>query len=285
MILDEAVYLEHFGVKGMKWGVRNAKLGGDAKVNTGDDDIVLDKGTKVYNISARTQRDIKDQVYAAYKTKDVLNYRGAYASDQSVGLDKQGKLTDVPVFSNAFTVPKGINAAGRQAQLATFKAVWDKDPNGMARALAESRKDTKFSAAFNFRILKLDRDNVYHKRIMEKGEKWVTTKGLQEFNMSLAITQKTIDSQTSKRDIGRKANEVVKQKYFKELQKRGYNAVVDLNDIKNYGSETPLLIFKGNNTLKRSGKAIKLTSKDMEKAAEVYLSEKKLKEYRETLHI
>ena len=28
MIIDEDVYLEHFGVKGMRWGVRNQKRGG-----------------------------------------------------------------------------------------------------------------------------------------------------------------------------------------------------------------------------------------------------------------
>lgn len=266
MIITEAAYLEHYGVKGMQWGKRNP----------GNKDVGLKKGTKVYNISSRTERDISGQVYTAHKLKDVLNYRANYAAAQT--------FTGQPVFSNAFEVTKNVRAAGRKTQVEAFKKIWDEDPSGTARALADVQKDMKFAAAINARVLKLNRDDVYHKRIMNKGDKWLKTKGLQEFNASIAVTTKSISGSKSSVDKGRVINEAVKQKYFNELKKRGYNAVVDLNDVKNYGSQEPLLIFKGNQNLKRIGPPITLTEKEIGSAFETYMSQKKLKTYRDTLH-
>ena len=269
MIISEHDYLEHFGVKGMKWGVRRAP-------KKGSQDVVLKKGEKVFNISAREARNIKGQVYTAHKLKDVLNYRSTYASNQS--------YDNVPVFSNAFTVTKGVKAAGRDVQVKAFKEMWDKDPSGMAKSLADVKKDMKFAAAFNARILKLDRDDVYQKRLVKKGERWVKGRGLNDFNASLAVTTEAVRSNTSKLDKNRTIDDTYKKLYFDTLAKRGYNAIVDLNDTRNYGSEEPLLIFKGDKTLKRSGLAVKLTEKDMQKAEEAYLDAKKLRDFQDILH-
>ena len=116
--MDDAVgdFLEHFGVKGMKWGTRKAKP------KPGGTDINLGKGAKVFNVSAGGERSLDGKVYGAHKQKDVLNYRGTYAQNLVAfrGADK--------VFSNAFTVKSsGVNAAGRTKQAEAFKALQD-DP-------------------------------------------------------------------------------------------------------------------------------------------------------------
>lgn len=262
MTIEQEVeaFLEHFGTRGMKWGVRNDRTGSSGQVKKGSADVKLAKGAKVLNVSINKERANKGHIYTAHTKRDVLNYRGDYAQQLVMfnGADK--------VFSNAFTVKSGINAAGRETQVKAFKKLWETDKDGVARALAESQKDMKFSAAFNARILKLDRENVYHKRIMNKGEKWVQNKGVEEFSASMGA--------------GNKSGKAI---YFKEMEKRGYNAIVDLNDVRVYGSDQPLLIFNGSKSLKKHS-SIQLTEKDVRKAQEAYASEKLLSEYRDTLH-
>ncbi len=83
MIIDEDIYLEHFGTKGMRWGVRKDK--------PGSKDVKLRKGEKVYNISAGKARDISGKVYTAHRKEDVLNYRTEYATSLMTyrGADKE----------------------------------------------------------------------------------------------------------------------------------------------------------------------------------------------------
>lgn len=258
MIIDAEVYLEHYGVPGMKWGVRKT-AGGSAK--KGDSDIVLKKNTKIVNVSMNKARDVTGPIYGAHLQKDVLNYRGNYAYDLKAfkGADK--------VFSNAFTVKADMNVAGRKTQIEAFKKLWESDKETMAKALAESQKDMKFSAAFNARVLKLDRTDAYQKKMMSRGEKWVATKGTQEFNASL----------------GTEGSKPVAKQYFKELEKRGYNAVLDLNDVKQYGSDEPILVFNPKKSVKKHS-AVELTEKDVSRAADAYAFEKKREAYVDTLH-
>lgn len=69
MIIDEVVYLEHFGVRGMKWGVRKDRLA-SSEYNTKD--FVQSKD--VYRILAKTgSRKLKDITYVS--TNDVDNQR------------------------------------------------------------------------------------------------------------------------------------------------------------------------------------------------------------------
>lgn len=250
---DVAAYLSHFGVKGMKWGVRNEPKQGR--------DITLAKNTKIYNISMNEQRSLDGAVYGAHKKRDVLNYRGTYAGNllNFRGADK--------VFSNSFTVKKDVRAAGQIAQLEAFKTLWETDKDGVARALAESQKDMKFSAAFNARILKLDRENVYHQRFMKKGDDWVNGKGFQEFTSSLGAE-----------------NDKSRSLFFSEMSKRGYNAVIDMNDVRNYGSEQPILVFKGSKNLKKDH-VVELTETDISKALDAWYSRKILDQYDlDTIH-
>lgn len=250
MIVDYNVYIEHFGVKGMQWGVTTVK--------PGSKDVSLKKGQKVYNISGDKARDISGKVYTAHLKDDVLNYRAAYAKSLVLyrGADS--------VFTNSFTVNKSIKAAGRDTQVEAFKKLWETDKEGVVKVLALTEADAKVSAAFIKRGLKIDRDDAYTKRYMNKGEKWVEQKGVDQFVMRLGTDNRVIDK---KQDA-----------YFKYLSQRGYNAVVDLNDVNNYGSKEPLLIFKGKQTLGNQV-AKEFTLDDVKRAEDTYLKKKAYDEY------
>ncbi len=62
------------------------------------------------------------------------------------------------------------------------------------------------------------------------------------------------------------------------MTKRGYNAVVDLNDIKNYGSKEPLLIFNGSKSLSNQ-KSKEFTIEEADRAVETYYSKMAYKNY------
>lgn len=247
-------FLAHYGVKGMRWGVRKEDAPAAPKV--------LKKGTTIYNISADKPRDIKGAVYGAHEKRDVVNYRGQYATSLTTFRGAKS------AFSNDFVVKKDIKVATERDQIEAFKELWNKDRDGVARALAESQKDMKIGAAIMARGFKKDRTEVYFQRISKKGERWVNKKGAIELTRALG-------AETDKpRDL-----------VFKALQKRGFDALVDLNDVKNYGSKDPILVFKGSTTLKRKGVPVELTAKDIEAANNAYLYRKLLDKYNiEELH-
>ncbi len=249
MIIDEDVYLEHFGVKGQRWGVR--------KEQPGSKDIVLKKGSKSYNISMNKPRSTAGKVYSAHDKADVLNYRVNYASTL-----KMYKETN-KVFTNTFTVKKDIKVAGRDAQVKAFKNLWEKDKKVFAKVLAQTEADAKFSAAVMKKVFKQDRRDKYFNRYMDKGESWVDKKGADVFTQRLGV---------------RGLKSPAKTAYFDYMKSRGYSAVVDLNDLKNYGSREPILIFNGNDSLgNRVSK--EFTSADVQKATDAYYNQKKFDKY------
>lgn len=82
--------LEHYGILGMKWGVRRTpeQLGHHK----------IPKGTKMYRVSAETKRDITGSTYVTYLPPDRDLYRGSYSKvlqkHQTGGQDSRMKETE-----------------------------------------------------------------------------------------------------------------------------------------------------------------------------------------------
>lgn len=240
-------FLSHHGVKGMKWGVRRDH-------NTSGD-FVVGKQNPIYNISADKPRDINGQVYAAFTKKDIANYRGMYTLQLKV-------FNQVPhVFSNAFELKGDLKVAGEKAQLDTFKNLWDKDKPGMAKALAASQVDISITAAIVNRVLHIDRTKAYEKRFMDASVDYMMNKGFKQFQSALGAPGNNL-----------------KTPYYKSLAKRGYSALLDLNDLTAYNSEKPVLIFKGKDVLKNQ-KSLELTESDYKLALSAYKDADKLNRY------
>jgi len=238
--------LMHFGVKGMKWGVRNK--------DTGSGDIVVKKGTNVYNISDKAPRKLEGHIFGAHEKHDVLNYRGNLASSRM--------MFEGSAYSNKFTVKKNLNVASEKTQVAEFKKMWDTDKDAVVDALAIAQKNMKYGAAIMSTVFKQDRDDIYRQRIAAKGESWVAKKGVREFNTSL----------------GAKTGDVSAEIMRKHYTKLGYDALVDVNDTKHYGSVAPIIYLTPAKSLK-SGGTVALTEKDVEAATNAYLYKKARKKY------
>lgn len=239
-------FLAHYGVKGMKWGVRKSdKLG----------DFVVSKDNPIYNISSNAPRDAKGHVYAAFTKNDVINYRSMYVAQLAsfVGASK--------VFSNAFELKGDLKVAGKNAQVEAFKKLWEKDKEGIAKTLAESQVDISIVAALINKGLKIDRTKAYEKRFMDASEDYMMKKGYKQFQTALAIPGNKMTGP-----------------YYSLLAKRGYSALLDMNDVRAFNAEKPILIFKGKDHL-RNRDTVELTDTDLQLAMDTYWDPKKLEKY------
>lgn len=239
--------LAHFGVKGMKWGVR--------KDRGTSGDFVISKDNPLYNISANKPRDASGKVYAAFTKNDVINYRSMFVQQLKA-------FTDAPkIFSNAFELKGDLKVAGEKAQVEAFKKLWESDKKGIAKTLAESQVDISFVAAIINRGLKIDRTQAYQKKFMNASEDYMMTKGYKQFQSALALD--TNKFQTP---------------YYSLLAKRGYSALLDLNDVKAFGGEKPILVFKGKDHL-RNRDTVELTESDVKLAMDTYFDKDKANKY------
>lgn len=74
-------YLAHYGVKGMKWGVRRYQNKDGTYTSLGKrrkrGDIVIDKGTDVHRIVPKewleNEKGYSGHAYASYKKKKIFN--------------------------------------------------------------------------------------------------------------------------------------------------------------------------------------------------------------------
>lgn len=240
--------LAHYGVKGMKWGVHKQ---GDASLG----DFVVSKSHPLYNISAEKPRDASGQVYAAFTKDDVLNYRTSYVRQLKI-LNGASK-----VFSNSFELKGDLKVAGADAQIEEFKKLWESDKQGMAKALAKSQVDISISAAIVNRVFHINRTNAYEKRFMKASEEYMMSKGFKQFQSALGVPGNNF-----------------KTPYYSLLAKRGYSALLDLNDLHAMGGEKPVLVFKGKDVLKNK-KSLEFTDTDLKLAMDTWYDKKALDRY------
>lgn len=208
-------YLAHYGVKGMKWGVRKYQ-NKDGTYTSLDKhrrrgDIVIDKGADVHRIVPKSwlenEKKYSGHAYASYKKEDTQRYRdfAKMFGDGDNYVDMTFKAKDL------------IVSPSRKKRVDEFVKLVDSDPEFRKSLIKNTRNPLVFVPKRKIKDLKnpKNRDAVYEKFVY------------------LLV---------SKRDL--------RDPYFKRLESQGYSMILDDADIKAGISKAPVIIFDRNKSLK-----------------------------------
>lgn len=201
--------LKHFGVKGMKWGVRKAKD------NINSKDRVIKKDTEIQNITSRKFTPGKRHMYSAYTS---------YDKDAYVNL--MGNLMYDKSYKNNFKIKKDIKVPSDKVLVQTFTKLAQSNPQQVAKDM---------SAAYNH-IHRFSNRGVKH------FEKKLSKVKDSETRAGEKLTKEYIKLMASDKAANTRA------KFFGSLIKKGYDGMSDVND-REGGAQDPLIIFNPKKSL------------------------------------
>ena len=161
-------YLAHFGVKGMKWGVRKESYNSQ-KDRINSQDRVIKSGTVIQNISQRqlnTTDKRSSRMYAAYTSYDKASY-----IDMMAGFQYDGKG-----YKNEFLVKKDLKIPSDKAVVKAFAETAKKNPQKVAKEMADAYNATHILARTTPRAMSKrlrDLDNPESKRTIKTSKMFV----------------------------------------------------------------------------------------------------------------
>jgi hypothetical protein len=221
--------LQHFGTKGMHWGVRKAK---DELNNK---ERVIKNGTTIQNISSRELTKPDRHMYAAYTSYDKTKYG-----------DMMGNaMYDGKGYKNEFVVKKDIRVPSDKQLVETFVAMAKSNPKQVSRDMA---------AAYNNNRILFEKSAKHFEKKISKIKDADSKKGE-------ALTKQFISEMVNDKAKKSRAD------FFGALMKKGFDAMSDTNDRDGISNtQDPLIIFNTTRTLGEA-KSVKLTKDDLNRYA------------------
>lgn len=225
-------YLSHYGIKGMKWGIRryqnkDGSLTAEGKKHYGSNSSIYSKGSKFYRISTRKEEAEKNNYkYVSKLETDRNYYKGIYAQDIMFDPNKytresyaKAKLKDVVddykksgynLYELTYEAKRDIVSPNKKTRVKVFSEMIENDPTLVKKIHDDLIKDKYFG------------------KNPEQRE---------EINRVLTITKdvKLSDIQKDKRafqlfSASLNNSDEIRNKYFDILKGYGFNAIVDDND-------------------------------------------------------
>lgn len=319
--------LYHWGIKGMKWGVRrfqneDGSLTTAGKKRYGDESTGSDKKTSSNNgpktprkgLIAR-RKDSLTQKYIAkgysqtaaktmaeqrMRTEAVLAVVGAVAVTavaikvarrigqdyvdqtfksgkviQNIGANPDANFKDTPFFA-------AVNRADKKA----YGMVYPNEKRGMAKNFAAQR-GLQYQGIFNNKIKltgdvkrasvanaqkifyeKMDKDPQFKKEVLDtlKKTNYSDSKAVNEYLQNGKHARKLYDRFNQALATPQFQDAGIHKKYYDEMKKHGYNAILDINDTRYSGykkiSKNPTIFFGDDKWEKISNKKLSDTEID-----------------------
>lgn len=249
MIVKEETYLEHYGVKGMKWyqHIFGDYQSGAKYAKKGRGDLIaahtIKKGTKMYRTTADANEGLNGSKYVTYLNEDRNLYKGSYAWAIK---KRAGKTSRDSVYEKEYELQEDLNIPSRETLRDAYSKVM-------------SNERTKKQAIQSYISELFERDLIDYKMNYDNWEqaykndvKQWTDKTIKEWETYKPDERFSITA----RSLGM-SNPAVKNSVIKELSSKGYNAMVDeagvggLGGTRREGIE-PLIIFNSSSSLKET---------------------------------
>lgn len=209
-------------------GVALAVVGKKVATRVGQDycDKIIKSGHEIQNVGANAKEAFKDRpFYAAINKHDKNAYGALYPSEKRGMVLNNPSATYEGIYKNKLKVTKNIKRASNNSARKIMQDMFQKDPEYRKQVL-KSLNDTTYGWA----------DGKSPEKLLKENPK----KFYDRFNQALATPQFQ-DSNIHK-------------KFYKELEKNGYNALIDVNDTRYSGyaqiAKSPTIFF-GENVVRK----------------------------------
>lgn len=217
--------LTHYGVKGMRWGIRKKYEPSDFKTNNhaavkgrdykdyGDGRIEIKKGTNLQRlVGSNNKQDLAGETYASFTKYDNSSYMKHIAG-------------------------KGFLGGGRDTLL-KLKATQDlKSPS------------TKDAGKTFFKVLK-DNPKLRDEYANTPFGKKYSDKELDNFLSGKADSKMIDEYKIANTQFMFSSTDNVKKTFYSRLQENGYNMIRDENDVESGYAKSPIILLDGSKTLK-----------------------------------
>ena len=230
--------IKHHGIKGQKWGVRrfedkNGKLtpaGKKRYKDYGDGRIEIEKGADMQRlVGGNHKKDLKGMIYTSVRESDNQNYIRKLTGPLGGGRDTKLTLTAKTTLKSPST---------DEASKLFFKTLKD-NPD-----LNEAYSKTPIMMGHKYSDKQLD-DFISGKK-----------KSYEDYQ--IANSQFMFDESMGK----------VRDAYFENVKKAGYNILRDENDIGSGYAKTPIILLDGDSSV--SIKSSEIITKAMKQDAKTY---------------
>lgn len=229
---NEYNYLCHYGIKGMKWGVRryqnpDGSLTAEGRKRYGSNSTIYSKGEKFYRISTKKEETEKNNYkYVSKLESDRNYYKGIYAQDIMFDPNKyttesyaNAKLKDVVddyknsgynLYELTYEAKRDIVSPNKKTRVKVFSEMIEQDPQLVKQIHDDLINDKYFGKDPELRkeideVLTINKDTKLSDIQKDK-------RAFQLFSASLNNSDE------------------IRNKYFDILKEYGYNAIVDDND-------------------------------------------------------